>query len=273
MTTMTSEVSLTIVFGAMDPEAERAMDVAKKSGARIVKVVNRFGNSVKPHEAYNKHKTYPSVLPGDRVVLFECDPDLTHGVKVVARCDHHRPGDPGYGRPPEEYWEASSLGQLCAILGVEPDDEMRIVAAADHCLAAAYAGRCPGVDPRDLLEWRVSCRAEFQGRPKAEVLSDITAACSAIRSARRDSLGVADLRARPVRELPEASARMGVPVLYRLPAGPNAPDGASAKEGILGDLDGAAVRTYMERWRQDEHTVGNPWGDPTRGFAGRWVRG
>jgi len=29
-------------------------------------------------------------------------------------------------------------------------------AAADHCLAAAYRGECPGVDPDELVKWRVA---------------------------------------------------------------------------------------------------------------------
>jgi hypothetical protein len=31
-----------------------------------------------------------------------------------------------------------------------------LAAAADHCLAAAYRGECPGVDPDALMRWRVA---------------------------------------------------------------------------------------------------------------------
>jgi hypothetical protein len=34
----------------------------------------------------------------------------------VARIDHHRPGDPGYGKPPSEFMAASSIGQVIAAL-------------------------------------------------------------------------------------------------------------------------------------------------------------
>ena len=37
----------------------------------------------------------------------------------VPRCDHHRPGDPGAGAPPECYWSASSIGQVCARLELD----------------------------------------------------------------------------------------------------------------------------------------------------------
>lgn len=38
-------------------------------------------------------------------------------------------------------------------------DELRYVAAADHCLEAAYRGEVPGVDPDELLLWQIGSRA------------------------------------------------------------------------------------------------------------------
>src|SRR5690606_1931199 len=35
---------------------------------------------------------------------------------VVVKIDHHRPGDPGYGQPPSKFLEASSIGQVIAVL-------------------------------------------------------------------------------------------------------------------------------------------------------------
>src|SRR5690606_13837645 len=135
--------------------------------------------------------------------------------------DHHRPGDPGFGRPPEEFLAASSLGQVIARLaqadnlpeswefgpdtsqwsgwpedGSESDLEVPtpfwmdfegqwivdndpggkyikynehiftrsfpshlvLAAAADYCHGAAYAGKCPGVDPEEFQKFR----AKFQ---------------------------------------------------------------------------------------------------------------
>jgi hypothetical protein len=45
--------------------------------------------------------------------------------------------------------------------------EIIYVAAADHCLAAAYRGECLGVDPDALMRWRVETCAAHQGRPFA----------------------------------------------------------------------------------------------------------
>lgn len=37
---------------------------------------------------------------------------------VIVRVDHHRPGDPGYGLPPERFLEGSSIGQVFHLLAV-----------------------------------------------------------------------------------------------------------------------------------------------------------
>jgi hypothetical protein len=138
------------------------------------------------------------------------------------RLDHHKPGDRGWGWPPSDFWRASSLGQLAAELaragvlcgdantdagntplGVRKWDESSgtwrvatlqarwwivpthylYAAAADHCLAAAYRGKCTGVDPDALMRWRVEQRAKFQNRPVDAVLDDIEKARERLRRA------------------------------------------------------------------------------------------
>ena len=77
--------------------------------------------------------------------------------------------------------------------------DLVFAAAADHCLAAAYAGKCPGVDPGDLANWRVSVRAQHQGRDESEIWSDINRAKKLIaerryRQAWRETEPVCDSR-------------------------------------------------------------------------------
>jgi hypothetical protein len=55
------------------------------------------------------------------------------------------------GHPPQ--WRA-----------VEIPHHLLLVAAADHCLSAAYAGRCPGVDPAELAAHRLRERAAWLAR-------------------------------------------------------------------------------------------------------------
>lgn len=42
---------------------------------------------------------------------------------------------------------------------VRPPARYVLIAAADHCLAAAYRGECPGVDPDALMRWRAESRS------------------------------------------------------------------------------------------------------------------
>lgn len=190
--------------------------------------------------------------------------------------DHHRPGDPGYGRSPAEYWSASSLGQLCKELALEnkvlpgpwvkgewiPPKELMFVAAADHCLEAAYRGACPGVDPDALMAWRAESRAVFQKRPVEDVLADVGRARELLR-ARVGAAGFADLRGESVPELPEAAAREGIPFL-----------------GTVRERDGrekvvlqAAPPALVARFLAGELVPGltGYYGDPARGFAGGYA--
>jgi hypothetical protein len=43
--------------------------------------------------------------------------------------------------PPERYLEGSSLGQVLRLVEREPSETQRLLAAADHCLTAAYQGQ------------------------------------------------------------------------------------------------------------------------------------
>lgn len=69
-----------------------------------------------------------------------------------------------------------------------------MIAAADHCLAAAYRGECPGVDPDHLMAWRVKTRAAFQGRTVAELEADIECACLVGTLAKARGCEVRDLK-------------------------------------------------------------------------------
>lgn len=272
------------ILGASDPEMAAIERLVRSSGARIAHATQGPAR-VHPGNAYRADgaaAAWPGTDMGDlgafaRVVLVECDvPGLfpSDDPRVV-RVDHHRPGDPGYGRGPEEFLSASSLGQVLSLLSrglalpeiatrgggmadaeaprgtivfwgdptgwvihSEPGyydclahrvaEDIVLAAAADHCLEAAYRGRCPGVDPDRLMRWRIESRAAHQGRPVADVMADIGRAMDALRSAPRVTLRipaedytdsfegaeVADLRgAGFVPELPEAACMLGIPFL------------------------------------------------------------
>jgi len=154
----------TWILGAPDPEMAAVETLLVECGQRVVYAA-RDGRRVRGGDAYRADGVIApdgqaAACLDDEVMLVECGGPVLDGL-AAGRCDHHRPGDPGYGRPPEEYLPAASLGQVSARLGVDLDHEQRLVAAADHCLGAAYAGQCPGVDPDELGRYRARQRADW----------------------------------------------------------------------------------------------------------------
>jgi len=245
----------------------------RKCGESVVYATDALGYRVHPGNAYRCPT--PSVPEGSTVYAVECIDVLPEG---WVRIDHHRPGDPGYGCPPSVFFPASSIGQVITeldLLGVadrlSAADIIEAIhaAAADHCLAAAYRGECPGVDPDALMRWRVKTRAAFQGRSAEELLADVERARAALREAPSIDLGagasVRDMRDTFVPELPEAAVRDGVAYL-----------------GVVTDRDGCrkvvlgghttpeTVRTFMDQWAPAQRLVAI-YGDPARGFAGGYL--
>ena len=201
---------------------------------------------------------------------------------TVVVVDHHRPDDPGYGLSPADFVEASSIGQVVDLLGgncpVLPDGtDVRLVAAADHCLDAAYRGLCPGVDPDELMRWRARSRAAFQKREVADVIRDIEAATKRLTEAATDwaedesqtgyiAVGKhksADLRGYSIPELPEASARCGIPFLSDV----SDRDGRK-KVVLMGCGQHPDLLAQFMSGTLVPGLVDIYGGDPTRGFAG-----
>jgi len=216
---------LFFVLGAADPEMQAIEELLRDCGVQYA-YATVGGVRVHPGNAY---KADGYITP-DGIDCVFADADW-QGSFVLVEChisnrfpkivvDHHRPGDPSYGKGPSKFWRASSLGQVwrllgsleCFSLGASPDDgdtdaflvatygedntdphmipNAALIAAADHCLAAAYRGECPGVNPDALMAWRVRSRSDFQGRPESEVIRDIEAARVALRDADQIPLGV-----------------------------------------------------------------------------------
>lgn len=300
------------ILGAADPEMEAIERLLQENGQEVGYALDAAGQRVRPGNAYQAYSWGGIGIDALHVVLVECgfvDARAAHlrehadTVKVI---DHHRPGDPGYGLPPEDFLHGSSIGQVCHFLAermslpwpseegfgsasgqdlgvgacidfsgdrwevsvTESDREtvydiphdIVMGAAADHCLAHAYAGRCPGVDPDALMRWRAASRATFQRRLVADVEADIAKARLALAAAPRIDIAgipVADMGDAHVPELPEASARDGVPFLAT-----GIPDPDGRRKTVLQSAPPQVIRAWM-----DAHP--GSYGDPARGFAGR----
>lgn len=184
---------------------------------------------------------------------------------------------------------------------VEVRDEWLLTAAADHCLAAAYRGECPGVAPEALMRWRAESRAAFQKRTVEDVLADVERARAVLRSAPQIWLGESatcdwhdhtqrkssdedcynsagsDWSYDPcvdafavrvegcVPELPEASARDGVCFVAEGLPGPDGRIKVVCQSGAPEQIR-AFMRSYAPR-----HGLIDVYGDPARGFAGGYL--
>lgn len=172
----------------------------------------------------------------------------------------------------EATWDQPCGPHCCGSVGGSRyiPTEILLVAAADHCLGAAYRGECPGVDPDELVRWRAESRAQYQRRPVAELLADLAATTEALCLAPRLTLAeglepVADMRRdTPWPELPDAAARLGVGYVSGPLIGPD----RRPKWTCSGTAE--QVAAWMREWAPAQRIVGI-YGDPVRGFAGGYT--
>jgi len=266
------------ILGAPDPEMEEIERVVRFVGAGVV-YATVDGTRVHAGNAYGgglDEFVRSSSGPGEEgtwedgdssywreIVAVEC---ASSTPRETLRIDHHRSGDPGFGRPSSEFLVASSLGQVLDLLDLAPTAEQRLIAAADHCLGAAYRGMCPGVDPEALGMFRAEARAKFQKRSVAEVLADIAVTETALADEPllklREGIVAVDMRrGHPWPELPEAACRAGVSYV----SGPLiCPDG---RKKITCSGHASQIEAFMGFWAPKNGLV-DIYGDPTRGFAG-----
>jgi hypothetical protein len=186
------------------------------------------------------------------------------GHEPVLRVDHHHPGDPGYAMSPERYLEGASLGQTLRLLEMEPTATQKLIAAADHCLAAAYRGRCPGIDPNELLFLRASWRARATGRSLMDVIEGVFHAAKLVRrrydSGHGESVFLDPTAVPP--DLAEGAAYAGRPVRYR-----EWFDRTQLKEMLKG-----AAPAHIERFMAEHRDLGREvYGNPYRGYAGAYI--
>jgi hypothetical protein len=272
-------MKILVIFGAPDQEATTARKILADLGIATA-TATLDGEPVHAGNAYkaSAFQVDPGVnISGTTsVALFECGEGAAIQNTIIARFDHHNPGDPGYGRPAEQSVEASSLGQLAEYFGVELDEMQRAIAAADHNLAAAYSGQVPGIDP-DLVKLlratELASRAKLSDESALAAFEDTVAA---IQSAPRVYNGqVADLRGKTPSVistfLSDAAAYAGTPTIGH-------GDTRSPEKLNLAAATAEQVTAFLGAWgnelglvpgKSDPTTNPNGrYGVPARGFAG-----
>jgi hypothetical protein len=258
------------VLGAVDPEMREIANVLRKDARRFVHAAHD-GMLVVPRTAYDANgvvrlsragRSFEALLaPFDAPVFVEC---RVVGREPIAQVDHHHPGDPGYAMAPDRYLEGSSIGQTLQLLEMEPTDTQRLLAAADHCLTAAYRGECPGVDPDELLFMRAAWRARMSGRSLGDVVEGILDAARKVRGAYDSELDESlflDPTEVPL-DLGEGAAYVGRAIRYR----------EFFRTGELKEMLKGAAPERIERFMEEQRALGrHVYGNPYRGYAGAYL--
>jgi hypothetical protein len=269
------------VLGASDPEMREIEVLLEKHhmSTDVVLYATCEDRPVNPGNAYRADS-----IPGEwqQVVLIECDPVPPPTARNFIRVDHHRPGDPGYGKPPAEFWSASAIGQLFNLLFgssqqmvdmyYHPTHEQLVLAAMDHRPAAAIQGKCPGVTAEEILERKVQEISLQTKRGKKEIEQIVNWARIRLSASPVISLGeqaVIDFRSYNLGSdytylaaVQTAALRDGQTVLLC-----HQDQNGREKWSISGHATPQTIRIFKEEWA-DAQGLNDVYGVPERGFAG-----
>jgi hypothetical protein len=242
------------VLGARDPEMDEIERVLKERElSYLYAKVN--GVRVNPGNAY-KADNRNEIPLNTRKVFVECEM-LEIGRDVVI--DHHRPNDPGYGKPPELFWEGSSLGQLLDHLGIERTKEQETLAAMDHCYCAAIQDKCPGISGKEVLHKKMdeimkSTIATLQRSPVVKIGKvDVFLL--------EENTGIGYTASYLMAKA--AAVSLGIPMLI-----PSYDEkGGNEKLNLCGSVSEETVTYFMEHWAPKNGWELDIYGNPTRGYA------
>lgn len=249
--------NLVVILGAADPEMKEIQRVCMAENIPF-SYATLDGWIVKPFQAYAANGTLRELPKNADVVTVECS---VEGVTPKHKIDHHHEGDAGYGKGPDQFLMGSSLGQFLNLIGLKPTHKQLIIAAADHCLTAAYQGKCPGVSVEDLRSFREESRAKAKNISIDELQSQIEAAIEVLNTAPTIEMAnhsvvfIEEPNLPP--ELAEASARIAKPYVYLR----TERDGRK-KSGVR-SAPVEVVKAFIENC-----DLNDIYGDPHRGFAG-----
>ena len=268
------------IFGARDAEMQFIKTVCDKEGipyayACAVNPRTEEMDRINAGTAYNATHV---ILDGEivdltiytAIITIEC---AVEGVTPVENLDHHREGDFGFGFAPELYETAASVGQFMdfakTVLHMDVMaryPEWKMVAAGDHCPAAAYQGECPGISVEDFREFRLQGAADFQKKDIEELRMEVGAGMvelSALEDIVHMGFSWKDATQVSIPQLPHVAAMLAMPAAYTLPS----PDGRT-KCGIIGSNEPAVISAWMNYY---EDKLVDMYGDPARGYAGGYL--
>ncbi len=261
MAGLLNPASTVFALGASDPELVSIQYMLRKAGFSCA-LAYRNGKRCVSSNAYQADSHSRLIDTGQQVVWVECrgsDYDPLRDLIV----DHHNEGDPGFAAPPVNYWEGSSIGQVAKLVGGKHSD-FKLVAASDHCLSAAMRGECPGVDPKELMAWRITARSAMARIQPWVLRRRIERATQRVLELPRLNLGgvqVVDGSFDSTPELRDAAALVQIPILTtrKTPSG-------QIKIGLYG-AEPDVVSEWLSSMRAAD-AVDHAYGNPHREYAG-----
>lgn len=230
------------------------------------------GTRVSSSQAYDADGSSIEVPEGAEVVTVEC---AVKGITPVVKVDHHNPGDRGYGMPPDQFASAASIGQVVYLLNqlmghaevqsVFPN--WQLAAAGDHCPAAAYQGKCPGISVEEFREYRLAGSAEFQKKDIEVLRAEVNAGMEMLQGleyVHHKGVKWKNAVSIQVPQLPHVAAMLAMPTSYSM----YLPKENETKVGIIGSDDPAVIEAWLD-FHADK--LVRLYGDPARGYAGGYL--
>ncbi len=258
----------TIVLGARDPEMDAVGRVALNARLNVL-WAHKNGRPV----AYDQMYSADWPLPAPGQLWVECSPAA--GKAGLDFSDHHNPGDPGFNKPPEEFWEASSLGQVWSRIHPDksPPEALRIIAATDHCPHAAYRGDCRGIDPGNVVSFSAEQIALSNDLSVKDVLRDVYRFIHKIKSGKNQKVAGTEFYHHKTQittnhawlVLREAALWHGIGVVAPILVG------REEWLKVAGHTTPKFIKTFMEGALFPSIQMTRVYGDPSRGYAGGLV--
>lgn len=257
------------LLGADDPEMKAITQILTAQGVPY-SCASVGGRRASPGDSYRADAIE---VPGDyQLAVIECAFEGMPDSAIVI--DHHRPGDPGFALGPDRFWEAASIGQLHTLLGIKPTHHALVMAAFDHCFAAAVQGECEGVTNEEVIHLRIVELASQTGVNGADIWKRVIAFRKMLARAPELVIGdqvVKDLRGEHLGEgysLDYLAAQLAV-VMEGHVALLRHRDAVRTGEKctITGHATAATVEAFMNTWAPSQG-LERIFGVPDRGYAG-----
>lgn len=285
-------MSKVFILGADDPEMQVIANCLRKKELEY-RYAAVGGQRCHPANAYRADSSITpegeiSDLAGDYddFVFVECRPwDVSLETKHqrLLSLDHHEEGDPGYELGPEDFWEASSLGQVIRALRIMGyplpiTPSMRILAAMDHCRQAAIRGECPGISPYEVITRRIQEIAAAKSMTSEAVRTRIDEYIAIFRDCQIKKFGPGEvidfthhhLGTGYSLDLLCAQTALDIEGLAALLRHNDASDASSERISISGHASPEMVTYFMSTYVH-EKSLHRVFGVPHRGYAGGFL--